>query len=118
MKKHDESRRAFLIGAAMGAAATHTLVPDAIAQTTEQHAVAAPAEGAAHGHGAGHGAFFNDDDAATVTAFAERLMPGAPGKPGATELDFGQFSNGQMREMPENTGCTEIFDRSRAHPEP
>ena len=33
MKKHDESRRAFLIGAAMGAAATTTLVPDAIAQT-------------------------------------------------------------------------------------
>ena len=35
MKKHDESRRAFLIGAAMGAAATTTLVPDAIAQTHE-----------------------------------------------------------------------------------
>jgi hypothetical protein len=61
MKKHDESRRAFLIGAAMGAAATNTLVPDAIAQTHEQHGtVAAPAEAAAHGHGAGHGAFFND----------------------------------------------------------
>src|SRR6516225_2609881 len=86
MKKHDESRRAFLIGAAMGAAATTTLVPDAIAQTHEQHsAVAAPTEAAAHGHGAGHGAFFNDDDAATVAAFAERLMPGTPGKPGATE---------------------------------
>ena len=86
MKKHDESRRAFLIGAAMGAAATTTLVPDAIAQTHEQHgAVAAPAGAAAHGQGAGHGAFFNDDDAATVAAFAERLMPGAPGKPGATE---------------------------------
>ena len=86
MKKHDESRRAFLIGAAIGAAATTTLVPDAIAQTHEQHsAVAAPTEAAAHGHGAGHGAFFNDHDAATVAAFAERLMPGAPGKPGATE---------------------------------
>ena len=34
---------------------------------------------------AGHGAFFNDDDAATVAAFAERLMPGAPGKPGARD---------------------------------
>jgi len=86
MKKHDESRRAFLIGAAMGAAATTTLVPDAIAQTHEQHGAVAPAaEAAAHGHGAGHGAFFNDDDAATVAAFAERLMPGTPGKPGATE---------------------------------
>src|SRR5262249_26431703 len=29
------------------------------------------------------GAFFNHDDAATVAAFVERLMPGAPGKPGA-----------------------------------
>jgi len=86
MKKHDESRRAFLIGAAVGAAATTTLVPDAIAQTHEQHGVpTTPADGAAHGQGAGHGAFFNDDDAATVAAFAERLMPGAPGKPGATE---------------------------------
>jgi gluconate 2-dehydrogenase gamma chain len=84
MKKHDESRRAFLIGAAMGAAATTALVPDAIAQTHEQ-AAAAPADSTVHGHGAGHGAFFNDDDAATVAAFAERLMPGAPGKPGATE---------------------------------
>ena len=86
MKKHDDSRRAFLIGAAMGAAATTTLVPDTIAQTHEQHGAVAPAaEAAAHGHGAGHGAFFNDDDAATVAAFAERLMPGTPGKPGATE---------------------------------
>jgi hypothetical protein len=48
MRQHDESRRAFLIGAAMGAAATTALVPDAIAQTHEQHeAVAAPAEAAA-----------------------------------------------------------------------
>jgi len=86
MKKHDESRRAFLIGAAMGAAATTSLVPDAIAQTHEQRdVVAAPAEAGVHGHGAGHGAFFNDDDAVTVAAFAERLMPGTPGKPGATE---------------------------------
>jgi gluconate 2-dehydrogenase gamma chain len=34
-----------------------------------------------------HGAFFNDEQAATVTAFAERLMPGAPEKPGATEAN-------------------------------
>jgi hypothetical protein len=37
--------------------------------------------------GGGHGAFFNDDDARTIAAFTERLMPGAPGKPGATEAD-------------------------------
>ena len=84
MKKHDESRRSFVIGAVVGAAATTTLVPDVIAQT-QQDAATTRADGAAHGHGAGHGAFFNDDDAATVAALAERLMPGAPGKPGATE---------------------------------
>ena len=38
-----------------------------------------------HSSGEGHGAFFNDDDAATVAAFTERLMPGAPGKPGARD---------------------------------
>jgi gluconate 2-dehydrogenase gamma chain len=90
MSKHDESRRAFLVGAAVGAGAVAGagLVPDALAQTHEQHnsAADAPATTAqAHGHGGGHGAFLNDDDAATVTAFAERIMPGAPGKPGATD---------------------------------
>ena len=34
-----------------------------------------------------HGAFFNDDDYKTVAALAERIMPGAPGKPGAREAD-------------------------------
>ena len=38
-----------------------------------------------HANGEGHGAFFNDADAETVAAFAERLMPGAPGKPGARD---------------------------------
>jgi gluconate 2-dehydrogenase gamma chain len=37
--------------------------------------------------GEGHGAFFNDEDAATVLAFAERLMPGAPGMAGARDAD-------------------------------
>jgi Gluconate 2-dehydrogenase subunit 3 len=36
-------------------------------------------------HSGGHGAFLNDEDSATVTALAERIMPGAPGKPGATD---------------------------------
>jgi len=40
-----------------------------------------------HSNGEGHGAFLNDADAETVAAFTERLMPGAPGKPGA--LDAG-----------------------------
>ncbi len=38
-----------------------------------------------HVMGGGHGAFFNDDDTRTITALTERLMPGAPGKPGATD---------------------------------
>ena len=87
MSKHDESRRAFLIGTAVGAGAVAGagLVPDALAQTQAQHnaADAAATTAQAQAHGPGHGAFLNDDDAATVAAFAERLMPGAPGKPGA-----------------------------------
>jgi gluconate 2-dehydrogenase gamma chain len=35
----------------------------------------------------GHGVFFNDEHAETVAAFAERLMPGAPGKPGARDAN-------------------------------
>src|SRR6478735_12777823 len=89
MSKHDEARRAFLIGAAVGAGAVAGagLVPEAVAQTHEQHqAKDSPATTAqSHAQGSGHGAFLNDDDAATVAAFAERLMPGAPGKPGARD---------------------------------
>jgi hypothetical protein len=89
MKKQEESRRAFLIGTAVGASAVAGagLVPTALAQTHEQHTAAdAPATTAqGHAHAGGHGAFLNDDDAVTVTAFAERIMPGAPGKPGARD---------------------------------
>jgi gluconate 2-dehydrogenase gamma chain len=83
MKKHDEARRSFLIGAAVGAGAVAggALVPDALAQTQAQHqapdAPATTAQGHAHNSG-GHGTFLNDDDSATVAALAERLMPGAP----------------------------------------
>jgi len=83
MSKHDESRRAFLVGAAIGAVAGTALVPDAIDQTHDQHGAADAAALPTRPHGAGHGAFFNDEDAATIAAFAERIMPGAPGKPGA-----------------------------------
>jgi gluconate 2-dehydrogenase gamma chain len=38
-----------------------------------------------HTAGGGLGAFLNAENAATITAFTERLMPAAPGKPGATE---------------------------------
>src|SRR4029453_13338597 len=86
MTKHDEARRAFLLGAAVSASAVAgaTLVPDALAQT---HDAPTTGTGPAHSHagGAGLGAFFNTEDAATVAAFAERLVPGAPGKPGARD---------------------------------
>jgi gluconate 2-dehydrogenase gamma chain len=87
MSKHDEARRAFLIGAAVGAGAVagKGLVADAFAQTHAQHGPAEAPATTAHAHGPGHGAFLNDDDAATVAAFTERLMPGAPGKPGARD---------------------------------
>ena len=93
MKKHDEGRRAFLVGAAVvgaGAAAGAALVPEANAESRQRTAAAkivvAPVENHSHAASGGHGAFFNDDDAATVTAFTERLWPAAPGKPGATEI--------------------------------
>jgi gluconate 2-dehydrogenase gamma chain len=87
MSKPDEGRRAFLIGAAVGAGAAAGLVPDAIAQTHPPHPAAdsTATTAQAHAQGPGYGAFFNDDDTATVAAFTERLMPGAPGKPGAKD---------------------------------
>jgi len=88
MSKHDEARRAFLVSVAAGAVAGAGLAPDALAQTQEQHTTAsAPAAAPAHVHAAGHGAFFNDEDAVTIAAVAERLMPGAAGKPGARDAD-------------------------------
>jgi gluconate 2-dehydrogenase gamma chain len=97
MPKHDEARRKFLVGTAIGAgaAASAALVPEALAKTNDRHA--AMDHGAMEEHAGkadksammdmsgGHGAFFNDDDSRTIMAFAERLMPGEPGKPGATD---------------------------------
>jgi len=90
MSKHDEARRAFLKGAAAGAGALAGtgLAPQAMAKP-HKTSVADAADAPAHMHtsGQGHGAFLNDDDAATVLAFTERLMPGAPGMPGARDAD-------------------------------
>ena len=91
MTKHDEARRAFLVGAAVGAGAVAgaTLVPNALAQTQEAPRTTGTVPPPAHSHagGPGLGTFFNSEDAGTVAAFAERLMPGAPGKPGARDAD-------------------------------
>src|SRR5271168_2715722 len=77
--KHDESRRAFLVGAAVGAGAVAgtTMVSGALAQHRQhpkQPPKTAEAPDASHTHegGEGHGAFLNDDNAATIAAFAER----------------------------------------------
>ena len=100
MSKHDEARRAFLKGAAAGAGAVAgtgllpQVIPQALAKQPHEHAhhktaAADVAEAPVHMHasGEGHGAFLNDEDAATVMAFTERLMPGAPGMPGARDAD-------------------------------
>jgi hypothetical protein len=69
MGKSDESRRAFLVGAAVGAGAVAgtTMVTGALAQH-RQHPKTTEAPDASHGHdsGEGHGAFLNDDNAATA----------------------------------------------------
>jgi hypothetical protein len=61
MSKHDEARRAFLKGAAIGAGAVAGagLVPEAFAQTHEQHNDSPATTAQAHPHGPGHGAFLN-----------------------------------------------------------
>jgi gluconate 2-dehydrogenase gamma chain len=89
MKKHDASRREFLVRAAVsaGAAAGAGIVPDAIAQNHEHMQGGAATPGAQHPSGSEHGAFFNHADAATIAAFTERLMPSAPDKPGARDAD-------------------------------
>jgi len=83
--KDSESRRAFLKGAAAGASvgAVAAFVPSASAQTGD----AAQAATEPRPAGSRHGAFFNHEQAAAVAAFVERLMPGAAGKPGASDAD-------------------------------
>ena len=83
MAEHDSGRREFLVRAIVGtgAIAGAELVPSTYAQNEAHREATAPAQ--SHSAADGHGAFFNHEDAATVAAFAERLMPGASGKPGA-----------------------------------
>jgi gluconate 2-dehydrogenase gamma chain len=73
----NESRRDFLKTAVAGAGAVATagVAPPAAAQNAPMQM----------DHGAGLGAFFNLEESATIAAFTERLMPDAPGKPGARE---------------------------------
>ena len=91
MSRHEPTRRAFLKRAVAGAGsvAGAGLLPQRAgalgmpdAQNPDEHSNA-NASPQGHAPGAGLGAFFNAQDAATIAAFTERLMPGAPGKPGA-----------------------------------
>ena len=93
MSKHDEARRKFLVGAAVsaGAVAGSALARDAQAQTPATTGATPDAGHMMHAGGAGHGAFLNDDNMATIVAWTERLWPGAPGKPGATEAGVANY---------------------------
>jgi gluconate 2-dehydrogenase gamma chain len=90
MPEHDQGRRAFIKGAAVsaGAVAGAALIPPAQAADPMQsmHGTAPEAkksDAAPVIGGAGQHAFFNDNDAVTIAALTERIMPDAPGKPGA-----------------------------------
>jgi len=88
MGKRGASRREFLARAAVsaGAVAGAGLAGGAAAGSQEQHNdPGAPAAVQPRSAGQEHGTFFNHDEAATIAAFTERLMPGAPGKPGARD---------------------------------
>ena len=93
-KDHDEARRAFLVGTAVGAAGA---VAGAATVTEAQAAKGVPPHPhggstmVSHGAMGGHGAFLTDDDLATVVAYTERLMPGAPGKPGAKDAGVANY---------------------------
>jgi gluconate 2-dehydrogenase gamma chain len=78
--KHSKSRRAFLVSTVAGAGAVATGA--GLAQTTQR---AEPAADHTHDNGGKLGAFLNQDDSAAIDAFAERLMPGVPGQPGARD---------------------------------
>lgn len=100
MSEHDKGRRAFIVGAVgAGAVAGSTLVQTAYAKTHRAKTPAAKKPATAEAPAAdrtvepfdGHGVFFSDEHAATVAAFAERLMPGAPGSPGAHDANVTNY---------------------------
>jgi gluconate 2-dehydrogenase gamma chain len=88
MSNHDTSRRDFLVRTIAGAGAVAAgVATPAAGQSPEAGAANAPAHSEMHRPGVMHGAFLNHEDSLTVAAFTERLMPGAPGKPGARDAD-------------------------------
>lgn len=96
MNAHDEGRRAFLITSAIGvgAVATSAMPQPAKAQVrTDDGLVASTSPKPAMGRtprpsgGSEWRTFFSNEESYAVTAIAERIMPGAPGLPGATDAN-------------------------------
>jgi gluconate 2-dehydrogenase gamma chain len=87
VSQHDPSRRSFLIRAAVGAGAVagSGIVPDGYANAIEQQTQSTATDNRQPTPAVQHGAFFNYEQAETVAALTERVMPGAPDKPGATD---------------------------------
>lgn len=94
MPKHDRARRAFLKGAAASAGAVagaaFVAAPQAAKAADKMPGMTTPAPAKSDDRGvtiggSGQYAFFNDNDALAVAALTERIMPDAPGKPGARE---------------------------------
>jgi len=87
MTESDTSRRVFLVRAAVGAGAVAgaRIVPEVYAQNPASQETNAAALAEKHSTVIEQGAFFSYEHAETIAAFTERLMPGAPGKPGALE---------------------------------
>jgi len=83
MSTHDEARRAFLIGAVVGAGTAAGLVTDAAAQGLPPEKPPADAAGQPRASSIGDSArcILNAEDAANRCGLRERLNAGAPGKP-------------------------------------
>src|SRR5258705_10753772 len=109
--KHNESRRAFLVSTVAGAGAVATGA--GLAQTAPQ---AEPAADHTHDNGGKLRAFLNQDDSAAIEAFTERLMPGAPGEPGARDAGVLNYIDlalaGAYAELQDfyRRGCPPIAD--------
>src|SRR5690349_12119862 len=112
--KHNESRRAFLVSTVAGAGAVATGA--SLAQTTPQ---AEPAADHTHDNAGKLGAFLNQDDSAAIEAFTERLMPGAPGRPGARDAGVLNYIDlalaGAYAELQDfyRRGCAALEDHCR-----
>lgn len=110
MTEHDGSRRAFLIGTVAGASAAAARIDVAQAQPTAEHA---------HEAASKLGAFLNQEDSATVDAFTERLMPGAPGQAGARDAGVLNYIDlalaGAYADLQEfyRRGCAALEDHCR-----